>query len=70
MVNTAKNVDVRKLNTSSSDIRAEAFWETELEKVESMMGVDPSIFSDYAVDDFDDRVPRQGFVLDDIDFIK
>ncbi|MEJ1405272.1 MAG: hypothetical protein RPU73_15635 [Candidatus Sedimenticola sp. (ex Thyasira tokunagai)] len=70
MVDTAKNVDVKQLNSLSSKVRAEAFWETELEEVESMMGVDPNIFSDYIADDFDERVPRQGFVLDDIDFIK
>ncbi len=66
---TTDDVDVRKLNASTPSARAEAFWGKELEQVEGLMGVDPKIFKEFPVHK-DDRVPRQGFVLDEIDFLK
>lgn len=67
---TVAKINIAVLNESSASERARAFWELDLADAESAMGVDSSIIKSFKVDDADDRVPRQGFVLNKFDYLK
>lgn len=63
-------LNIVALNNSSAPERARAFWELDLADAENAMGVDPTIIKTFKVDDTDERVPRQGFVLNKFDHLK
>jgi len=62
-------INVEALNNSSATERARAFWELDLADAEKAMGVSPSIMQTFKTDNPDERVPRQGFVLNKFDYL-